>query len=160
MSLQFRVTGTDLASVSRKLRKMDDKEITKRFRKELRAAAAPMVPAVRASIGAIPVKGTSGSTGLRQRLKKAVTLRVRTAGKNAQVSILMSTAKMPAGQRALPAYMEGTKPHWRHPVFGEWVEGQRDQPSHPYFFPVVRKLGPASRVAAAAVVKGIERDTT
>lgn len=158
MSLQFRVTGTDLAAVSRKLRKMDDKEITKRFRKELRAAAAPMVPAVRASIGAIPVKGTSGSTGLRQRLKKAVTLRVRTTGKNAQVSILMSTAKMPAGQKSLPAMMEGTK-RFRHPVFGNedvWVA----QESHAFFFPVVRKLGPASRVAAAAVVKGIERDTT
>lgn len=156
--LSIRVTGTDLAAVSRKLRKMDDKEIAKRFRKELRATAAPMVPAVRKSIDAIPVKGTSGSTGLRRRLKKAVTLRVRTAGRNAQVSILMSTAKMPAGEKSLPAMMEGTK-RWRHPVFGNedvWVS----QPSHAFFFPVVRKLGPASRLAAARVVKGIERDTT
>lgn len=156
--LDFRVTGTDLATVSRKLRKMDDREIAKRFRKELRAAAAPMVPAVRRSIDAIPVKGTSGSTGLRKRLKKAVTLRVRTAGKNAQVSILMSTRKMPPGEKSLPAMMEGTK-RWRHPVFGN-TDVWRPQESHPYFFPVVRKLGPASRVAAAAVVKGIERDTT
>jgi hypothetical protein len=154
--LSIGVTGTDLADVSRKLRRMDDKEILRRFRKELRGVAAPFVPAVRGAIAGIPVKGTSGSTGLRQRLAKAVTLRVRTSGKNAQVSILMSTGKMPDGQRSLPAMMEGTKV-WRHPVFGDtdvWV----GQESHPYFFPTVRPMGAASRLAAARVVKSIERD--
>jgi hypothetical protein len=151
------VTGENLAEVSRKLRKAGNGEVTKQFRSELRAVASPFVPAVRSSIDAIPVKGTK-STGLRQRLKKAVTLRVRTSGKNAQVSILMSTGRMPSGQMSLPAMMEGTK-KWRHPVFGNtdvWV----GQPNHPYFFPVVRGIGPAAKVAVSRVVKNITREIT
>jgi hypothetical protein len=158
VSISVRASGQDLAEVSRKLRKAGNKGAARQFRTELRAAAAPFVPAVRASIAAIPVKGTSGSTGLRQRLSKAVTLRVRTSGKNAQVSILMSTAKMPSGQRSLPAMMEGTK-RWRHPVFGNedvWVS----QESHPYFFKVVRAGGPAAKAAVNKVVGNITREIT
>jgi hypothetical protein len=158
VSISVRASGQDLAEVSRKLRKAGNKGAARQFRTELRAAAAPFVPAVRASIAAIPVKGTSGSTGLRKSLQKAVTLRVRTTGKNAQVSILMSTAKMADGHKALPAMMEGTK-RWRHPVFGNedvWVS----QESHPYFFPVVRKAGPAAKVAVNKVVGNITREIT
>ena len=74
------------------------------------------------------------------------------------MSILMSTAKMPSGQRGLPGAMEGTK-QWRHPVFGNsdvWVQ----QPAHPYFFPVVRRLGPAAKLAANRVVNKIDREIT
>jgi hypothetical protein len=152
-----KVTGADLAEVSRKLKKAGNGEVTKQFRTELRAVASPLVPAVRASIDAIPVKGTK-STGLRGRLKKAVGLRVRASGRNAQVSILMTPGKMPAGEYSLPAMMEGTKT-WRHPVFGDddnWV----GQPSHPYFFPVVRRLGPAAKVAVNKVVKNITKEIT
>lgn len=155
----LRVTGKDLKTIGKELRGQDNKAIRSRFRRELRAAAKPMVPAVRSSIAAIPVKGTSGSTGLRRRLSKAVTLRVKTVGRNAQVSILMSTAKMPDHQKALPAYMEGTKSPWRHPLFGN-DDDWKEQPAHPYFFPVVRKLGPASKVAVNKVVHDIERKIT
>lgn len=158
MSFSIRATGTDLRTVSRKLRQVGDAEIKKQFRTELRAAAKPIVPAVRASIAAIPVKGTSGSTGLRRRLSRAVTLAVRTTGRNAQVSILMSTGRMPDGQKSLPAMMEGTKP-WRHPVFGNsdnWVA----QESHPYFFPVMRQMGAAGRLAVNRVVNKITREIT
>jgi hypothetical protein len=158
VSISVRASGQDLAEVSRKLRKAGDKEAARQFRTELRAAAAPLVPAVRASIAAIPVKGTSGSTGLRKSLQKAVTLRVRTSGKNAQVSVLMSTAKMPSGHKALPAMMEGTK-RWRHPVFGNedvWVS----QDAHPYFFKVVRAGGPAAKAAVNRAVGNITRKIT
>jgi hypothetical protein len=156
----LRHTGRDLRVISAELRYQGNgREVRKKFSRELRAAAAPMVPAVRASIAAIPVKGTSGSTGLRKRLQKATTLRVRTIGRNAQVSISVAARKMPDGQKALPAYMEGTKSPWRHPVFNDpdtWVS----QPSHAYFYPVVRKLGVASKVAVARVVNEISRDIT
>lgn len=153
-----RATGADLRDVSRRLRAAGDGEVTRQFRKELRAAAAPFVPAVRAAIDAIPVKGTAGSTGLRKRLKKAVTLRVRTTGKNAQVSVFMSTAKMPSGEKSLPAMMEGTKP-WRHPVFGD-DENWKQQESHPYFFRVVRGMGPAAKLAVNRAVNKITREIT
>lgn len=169
--MRVRASGKDLKRIGKELRGQDNKAVRKRFRRELRAAAAPMVPAVRASIAAIPVKGTAGSTGLRKRLAKAVTLRVVTVGKNAQVSIRMSPAKMPDGQMALPAAMEGLK-KWRHPVFGEessyriLVHGNREdapwvtQESHPYFYRVVRPLGPAAKVAVNKVVHDIERKIT
>lgn len=158
MSFTVKASGADLREVSLKLRRVNDAALKRRFRTELRAAAAPFVPAVRSSIASIPVKGTR-STGLRGRLAKAVTLRVRTSGRNAQVSILMSTARMPDGQRALPACMEGTKSPWRHPVFGDddkWVT----QESHPYFFPVVRPMGAAARLAVNRVVNQITREIT
>jgi hypothetical protein len=158
VSFSIRVTGADLREVSRKLRKVSDAELKRRFRTELRAAAAPFVPAVRASIMSIPTTGGK-STGLRRRMSRAVMLRVKTAGRDAQVSILMSPARMPDGQRALPAYMEGTKAPWRHPVFGDddaWVE----QPSHPYFFRVVRPMGASAKLALTRVVNQISRDIT
>jgi len=157
-NIQLLHTGADLRQVSKELRRMNDKEITKRFRKELRAAAAPFVPAVRAAIDDIPVKGTSGSTGLRKRLKKDTKLPVRTVGKNASVSIGLPGAGMPSGQRALPAAMEGTK-KWRHPVFGDtdvWVQ----QEPHPYFYRTVRPMGVAAKAAVNRVVNQITRDIT
>jgi hypothetical protein len=154
-----KVTGADLRDVSRKLRKVNDANVKRRFRKELRIVASPFVPAVRNSIAAIPTTG-SQSTGLRSRLQKAVTLRIRTSGKNASVSILMSTGKMPDGQKALPAYMEGVKSPWRHPVFGREDEPWAEQPAHPYFFPVVRSMGAAGKRAASRVVDQITRAIT
>lgn len=151
--------GKDLRRISLELRRMDDREVLKRFRRELRATAAPLVPAVRASIAAIPVKGPK-STGLRKRLQKATQLQMKTVGRQAGIRILVNPAKMPSGQKALPQYMEGAEGHtrWRHPVYGHdvWVT----QEPHPYFFKVVRKLGPASRVAVNRVVNGITRDIT
>lgn len=150
--------GKDIKRVGAELRRMDDKEILKRFRKELRAAAAPMVPAVRASIAAIPVKGTSGSTGLRKRLQKATRLMLRTGGKLAGIRVLVDPKKLPDHERSLPAMEEGLRP-WKHPVYGNrgvWVR----QDPHAYFFPVVRKLGPASRIAVNRVLDGITKSIT
>ncbi len=150
--------GKDIKRVAAELRRMDDKEILKRFRKELRAAAAPMVPAVRASIAAIPVKGTSGSSGLRGSLQRATRLMLRTGGKMAGIRVLVDPKKMPEHEMSLPQMMEGVKP-WKHPVYGNreaWVK----QDPHPYFFKVVEPLGLRSRIAINRVLDGITRDIT
>jgi hypothetical protein len=157
-AIQMRASGKELRQISRELRAMDDKAILKQFRKELRAAAAPFVPAVRASIGQIPAKGPR-STGLRAAMKKATTLSVKTVGRNAQVSIAVTGRKMPAGKGALPSYMEGTRPRWRHPVFGD-EDVYVQQPPHPYFYRVVRPMGAAAKVAVNRVVTDITRKIT
>lgn len=156
--------GKDLKRISAELRKMDDREVLKRFRRELRAAAAPMVPAVRASIANIPVKGTSGSTGLRQRLQKATRLEMRTAGRMAGIRIRVDGRKMPEGQGSLPSMMEGLKP-WRHPVYARagtprttWTWTGQDP--HAYFYPVMRRLGLASRVAVNRAMNQVTKDIT
>lgn len=146
-------SGKTLRQISAELRKMDDKEIAKRFRKELRAAAAPMVPAVRTAISTLPSNHDGTLRGL---LKKAVTLQVVTVGKQAQVTIRVDGRKMPGHMKSLPAMVEGKK-KWRHPVYGNrnvWV----NQQPMPYFYRTVERFGPATRVRVAVVIRGIERD--
>jgi hypothetical protein len=146
----------DLRRIGRELRNMDDKELKKRFRKELRAAAAPLVPKVRQSIRSIPSSRSYSPGGLRGALSKAVKLEVKTAGKQAGVAIRVDGRKMPAHMKSLPSMVEGKK-RWRHSVFGHrevWV----NQGSEPYFYHVVRVAGPASRRAVNKVLDGISRD--
>jgi hypothetical protein len=146
--------GTELRRITRGLRRMDNRELLTRFRRELRAAVAPAVPRVRASITAIPTSGTQ-STGLRRRLAKATRLEVRTTGRDASVAVRVDGRKMPDGQGSLPAAMEGSKPWW-HPVYGNRGAGVR-QPAHPYFYRVMRGLGPESRRAIGRVLDDITK---
>lgn len=151
--------GRDLTRITRELRRMDGKELLKRFRKELRSAARPLVPAVRASIRQIPSKRPYRADGLRGRLSKATTLEVKTAGRQAAVAIRVDGRKMPSRSRAVQAYMEGTKPRWRHPVFGNrdvWVQ----QDPHPYFYRVMNVAGPRARLAVNRVMDQITNEIT
>ena len=150
-------TGEELRRISTALRRMDNPEIKKRFRKELRAAAAPLVPRVRASIANIPSRTGDGS--LRAAMSKAVKLEVRTVGRDAGVAIRVDGRKMPSGMRSVQAYMEGKKKPWRHPVWGNREVWVRQDP-HPYFYKTVAPVGPASRRAVSRVLDGITRDIT
>lgn len=151
------VSGVQLRTVARRLRDMDDRKAGALFRRELRAAAAPLVPAVRASIGKIPSKSGGPRRGqLRRDMQRATKLYVRTSGPLTGVVIMVDGRKMPAGEKSLPAYEEGTKPHWRHPVFGKWLPGQADQPPHPYFYSTVRPLGVFSRAAVGRAMSRTE----
>jgi len=144
-------TGSDLRRIARELRRTDDKRLKAEFGKELRAAAKPMVPAVRAAIRQIPSTRPYRADELRGRLSKAVKLEVKTTGRQAGVRIRVDGRKMPDKQKALQSYMEGTKPRWRHPVYGNrevWVQQQ----PHPYFFKTVRPLGLRSRRNVARAV--------
>lgn len=158
MSIHLR-HGTDLARITRELRGMDDKELLKRFRKDLRTAAKPLVPAVRASIRAIPSKRRYTAAGLRGRLSRATTLEVKTGGRQAAVIIRVDGRKMPEKQRALQAYLEGTKSRWRHPVYGNrdaWVQ----QPAKPFFYKVMGPAGTRARIAVGRVLDQVSRDIT
>lgn len=155
MSILIRDSG-DMRRIARELRRMDDKELKKRFRRELRKAAAPLVPKVRASIRSIPSKQAYSPDGLRGTLARATRLEVKTTGREAGVAIRVDGRKMPAHMKSLPSMVEGKK-RWRHPVFGNrevWV----DQAKQPYFYNVVRVAGPASRRAVNKVLDGISKD--
>lgn len=151
--------GRDLTRISRELRKMDDRELLKRFRRELRGAARPLVPAVRASIRNIPSSRPYTANGLRGQMARATTLEVKTTGRQAAVAIRVDGRKMPPKAKALQSYMEGVKPRWRHPVFGHpntWVQ----QPPHPYFFDVMRVGGTRARLAVNRVIDQVSKDIT
>ncbi|MEU8717477.1 hypothetical protein [Streptomyces sp. NPDC048663] len=149
-------TGRDLKRISKELRGMDNREVRKRFSRELRATAAPIVPAVRKAIRNIPSKRGYSPEGLRGRMARATRLEVRTVGKDAGVRIRVDGRKMPSKQRALQSYMEGVKPRWRHPVFGTdvWVQ----QPAKPYFFRTVEPLGVRTQVRLIKVIDQVAKD--
>jgi hypothetical protein len=134
---------------------MDDAELKKRFRKELRAAAAPLVPKVRAAIRAVPSTRGYSPAGLRGALSQATRLELKTTGKQAGVAIRVDGRKMPSHMKSLPSMVEGKK-RWRHPVFGHdvWV----NQTPHPYFYDALRVAGPVSRRAVSRVLDGISKD--
>ncbi len=151
-------TGPELARIVRELKKMGDgKEIVKRFRSELRSASKPILPAVRTSIGNIPSKQQKHS--LRKEMQRASTLSITTSGRSAGIVVRVDGRKMPDRKGSLPAYMEGTKKRWRHPVFGNrdnWV----DQSKHPYFDPTMHKFVPVILRAIDKVVSEIAKDVT
>lgn len=150
----------DLRRIARELRAMDDKEVKKRFSKELRAAAKPLVPVVRSAIRQIPSSRPYTADGLRGRMSKAVRTQVKTSGKQAGVAIRVDGRKMPNKQGSLPAYMEGTKPRWRHPVYGN-RDVWRQQPAKPFFYKALRaKSGPVARKAVDRVITNISKDIT
>jgi len=148
--------GNDLRRISRELRSMDNKEIKKRFTKELRAVGKPLVPLVRSSIRSIPSKRGYSPQGLRGQLARATRLEVKTVGRQAGVAIRVDGRKMPSHMKSLPSMVEGKK-RFRHPVFGNreaWV----NQDPNPYFYSTLRVAGPASRRGVSRVLDGITRD--
>ena len=152
-------TGRDLARIAAELRRIDNPELKKRFRQELRAAGKPMVPAVRQAIRQIPSKRGYSADGLRGRMAKATRLVVRTAGRDAGVRLRVDGRKMPDKMKALQSYMEGVRPRWRHPVFGNrevWVQ----QPPKPYFYQTVERMGLAAQQNIQRAADNVARDIT
>lgn len=155
-AFELRPTGRDLTRITRELRRMDDRELLRRFRKELRQAARPLVPAVRASIRQIPSSRPYSPQGLRGQMARATGLQVKTSGRQAAVVIRVDGRKMPAHMKSLPAMAEGKK-RWRHPVYGNRANWVQQQP-HPYFYKVMRAAGPRAKAGVTRVIDGVTRD--
>lgn len=135
--------------------------IDARMRAQLAATARPFAPRVRAAILNIPSGGGvpyHQPPGLRARIADCVQVWSSQAGDLVRVGIEINASLMPDGQKALPLYMEGAKPRWRHPLFGNtehWY--QQGNAPHPYFYTSVGPLGPASRLAMERVAEDIAR---
>lgn len=154
--------GASLAVAARELRRMDGGKVKGIFRRHLEDAARPYPARVRASVMAIPVKPGGKHTGLRERIAGCVELSTGTDMKTAWASVWVNPRRMlPDYYTSLPLYMEGVNlggrgrnyTRWRHPVYGRWLAGQRNQPSHPYFYGPVAPLG---RAAAPALERALE----
>ncbi|MFI0481743.1 hypothetical protein [Actinomadura sp. 9N215] len=135
------------------------------MRAELKTAAAPMVPAVRGAIRAIPNSSNAQRSragrrrpGMRTALARAVTVQVRTGGRRAGVSLFMNPRRMADGTKALPAYFEATPGYtrFRHPVFGTdtWVT----QRPHPYFTRTVNAADKRLLRATDEIIARIKRE--
>ena len=157
--------GASIGVFARNLRRMDHGKVSGIFRDALETAARPYPMRVRASVLAIPVKPEGKHTGLRARIAQCVTLSSGTDAKGAYASVWVNPLRMLPDYTTLPLYMEGVKlgsrgqnySRWRHPVYGKWLPGQRDQPSHPYFFQAAEPLGRAAGEALKASLDEITR---
>lgn len=137
-------------------------EIRRRLRTELRVAATPLVPAVRASVMATPSKQQGprpdGRLGLRILVAKTVTLQIKTAVQPI-VRVYMDAKKMPDRAFSLPKYLDGAKRPWRSPTFGR--RGRRDwknQRAHPYFARGIKNADALARKAVQRVADDIARE--
>jgi hypothetical protein len=127
----------DLKAASKALRRhADGKRLRKELIAELKAAAAPSVPRVKAAWLAVPSQGWLSTPDLRRQLAAATWIQARLTGKQAGVSVRTDGRKMPTGLKAVPGYAEDVRRRpWRHPVYGNrqvWVT-QRPFPGRPFF---------------------------
>lgn len=150
------VTGAgELRGMARQMRGMERrKEVQQQLARQLRQPAKEIQAAVRAAAQGIPSRGESARRGrmpLGRRLARATSLQVRTSGDNAGVKLWLNPAKMPDGQRALPAYAEGETGPWRHPLFGN-TDSWHTQSPHPFFWPTADPRLPGFYAAAEEAI--------
>ena len=151
----FRVEGAvQLAALSTQLREAGNKTLMKSLRKRLNAVTKPIVAEVRAAAKATPGKG-DGS--LRASLARSVQSKLSTSSKSASVSIKLSGARMPSGQRGLPALVEGLRP-WRHPTFGH--DPWKKQAPHPFFYQTLKKNEQKVQSEVARVLDDVTNEIT
>jgi hypothetical protein len=145
--------GAQLERIIKALKEVGDGGLARELKSGLRKAARPMVPKVRKAIGQIP---SNHDGTLRREMKAATRVQFRAAGTQAGITLRVDGRKMPSGKKSLPAYMEGSKPRWRHPVYGNpnvW----RQQPSRRFFAPVVAEFGAEIQHDMNAIAESIAK---
>jgi hypothetical protein len=150
----------DLKAIGAALKDLADGDLLrKQLTKELREAADPMARKVQAAWKAAPSQGHAtssrarrGQPNLRALLAKATHVEARLTGEEAGARVRTDGRRMPDGMKSLPRYVEGTKPRWRYPVFGNRNVWVARQPS-PRFYQAVQ---PDESRAVAAAERAVE----
>lgn len=138
----FEVEGASkLLAVSTELKAIGDKKLQASMRKRLRAAAAPVVVAVKAAAAEHSVH-----------IPKTIDLSMRYTGRMAGAYIVAHRNKMPKGHEALPGLFENGP--FRHPVFGDkevWVA----QKGYPFMYSTGIKELPAIRAEMERILDDV-----
>ncbi len=157
------VTGAgELRRLARDLRSAGNQQaINAKLRRGLTVLGREGAAAVRASVRATESKGQSARAGrpsLRGKVARATEAKVRNSTRPG-VIVWVNPARMPTGERALPAFLDG-QGRWRHPVFGN-TNIWRGQRPHPYFNrgidPIVGRLADAGDKVLDEIANQIER---
>lgn len=132
-------SGDQLKRLAADLKKQGQGEARKAMSKRMRDTVKPIPPEMRRKIRALPSSGEPRSEkavqtrprGLRDATARGVQIKVSLTGNHPGVRIRVDTRHFPQGQHALPKYLNGTIPRWRHPTYGHdpWVT----QVAHEYF---------------------------
>ncbi len=163
VQVDARSRGANLRTISRELRRMDDRKVKDLFKRRLEAAARPYVPRVQASALAIPVKVDGRHTGLRARIAacaQVASWEPRGTARAVSVAVEIQPKHMPEHEKGLPLYMEGAvdkgrHERWRHPVFGRNKDPWEQQDPHPYFYRAASGYGRAADAAMRAALDDI-----
>jgi len=129
------VTGAgELRRLASDLRSAGNQQhINDKLRRRLEVVGRKGAAAVRTSVRGTPSKGQSAQRGrpsLRGKVARATESKVRNTARPG-VIVWVNPGRMPAGERALPGYLDG-KGRGRHPVFGN-TSIWRPIVAHPYF---------------------------
>lgn len=149
--LDIQIKGANnLRTMAAALRKADREDLRKGLDRAIRKAAKPTLDAVQEGARNIQTTGYPRPPSARRRpftaqlpahktrekIAKAVTADVSTAGEEARVSFRVRDTRLPEVLRGMPRKFDsGDK--WRHPVMGNtevWV----DQRGKSWFFPPIR----------------------
>lgn len=120
-----------------------DKELAKALRKEIRAAAKPVVADVKREVKALPTSGQYGS-GVRAKTARGVGLRISAAKRGGSVTIVAADRNLPPRHKAMSRLLNREK--WRRPV-GKSKQTWIWQRSTPYFEPSILRHRAALRRA-------------
>lgn len=154
MLVDLAVTGrTEIKAASRRIREQGNPRIVRReLNRALREAAIPAVEHVKQAALHLPAKSHRGI--LRQRIANSVSAQSKSSGRNPNVSVRVSRAKM-KDKAPVPQLMD--RGPFRHPVFGR--EKFVTQEGHPQWFektvardvPIVRErvIEAAGRIVSA-----------
>lgn len=155
MRIDVRDAG-DLKRLNRQLGEVaGGRELRKELRTGLRDVLRPVAAEVKAAYRARAGRRRRGQRrALHRLLAGVVRVEVRTSGRLAGARIRVDGRKMPDQMKSLPAYVEGYKPRWRHPVFGDrdvWVA----QAADPLFDRTVEPHEPAATRAVDKVLADV-----
>lgn len=152
MAISVSVRGAEqLRVLSRELKRQGRGELTRNLRREIRAAARPVVSDLRGAVRRVQVTSSGGgavppdtSTQLRERTARSITVSV-TGQKG--IRIKADHRKIGPYGKTLPKKLDATMgrhKRWRHPVFARkgtprsswtWVEQQ----GRPWFFTTINR---------------------
>lgn len=184
MPARVEIRGTaEFRRVAARLKAAGNGELRRELGKNMRAAAEPVVQAMRSAVMATSSAGVRGGggqqrreftvgrarssserirrraaagRGLRASVGRTLKTRVSTGGRSAKVEIRSQMKLMPPNQRKLPRHMNTGK--WRHPVMGNrdvWVSQTTAPPG--WFDRPANKGGRKIRDTAVDVVNDINR---
>jgi hypothetical protein len=132
----------------------DPKPLRRDLARGLGRALEPGADALRAayrSRARVPTRGRDALLG--HLLAQAVRVQVWADPNHVGGRIRVDGRHMPTSMRSVPAYVEGVKPRWRHPLFGDTARWYT-QPAAPLFDAATRPhQADADKVADRAVAR-------
>jgi hypothetical protein len=118
--------GPEFNRVATALRSIDRKLPTK-LRKDIRDKVKPLVRQAKFKVINLPVEGDSGSTGLRRRVARGVSVRV---GVGVKSYVRVVTRMSDPHQAIIPRGLDDPTRGWKHPTFGHAPEVRQHAAGH------------------------------